>query len=542
MACQLTNNSNLDISDFEDTIQSLVSFSQDRFGFEKPPSLFLNSDTSNAADPLGKTAYYDPESQEIHIYVDERHPKDIMRSISHELIHHVQNLRGDLSGNHYHGEGYAQKDEHMREMEREAYEKGNLCFRDFEDKLKLDKTTYNEWRTNKMSLKEWKNNELFTLLSSKWGFGKNVVTEGKEITHMCALKVTHKESGQVGHPIKHTLTESGDISHYTVEFNKVIVENIAVENLDIMVQEEHTHKRDDEKPHSEEKPVVNEEELETADPLDLIVKQIRWYVEYDIEALKDFLSRSCTDLSEDNFNGLSERINQLSEEVSEQQFASINEIMTELKEGKSESVISEFDTDQSRLPQSAEEAAAQGYMYKKPETALDRAIRLGKRISPSQGDEGNYIIDLETYIKDNDPKNLTLSDNQIINGFVDENGGDIIKEEDTLVVDSEKNVPPDEMDELDESVERDLMQAIRALAADRSGTPEEDLRAAIKIMVDREIRRSKPEFKEKMKQYKAGQAAKAAEYAKGPQLEEETELEEDTLKEAIRKRFTRLLK
>jgi len=178
MACQITNNSNLDTSGFEDTMQQLVSFSQDRFGFEKPPALFLNSDPSNASDPLGKTAYYDPENKEIHIYVDERHPKDIMRSISHELIHHVQNLRGDLSGNHYHGEGYAQKDEHMREMEREAYEQGNLCFRDFEDKLKLDKTTYNEWRTNKMSLKEWKNNELFTLLSSKWGFGKNTITEG----------------------------------------------------------------------------------------------------------------------------------------------------------------------------------------------------------------------------------------------------------------------------------------------------------------------------------------------------------------------------
>ena len=262
MACQITNNSNLDISGFEDTIQQLVSFSQDRFGFEKPPALFLNSDPSNASNPLGKTAYYDPEAQEIHIYVDERHPKDIMRSISHELIHHVQNLRGDLSGNHYHGEGYAQKDKHMREMEREAYEEGNMCFRDFEDLKRENKTTYNEWRTNQMSLKEWKNNELFTLLSEKWGFGKNIITEEKEITHMCALKVTHKESGQVGHPYKHTLTESGDISHYSVEFNDVLVENIAVEDLDIMVQAEHMHAKKDEKPHAEDKPVVSEEELE----------------------------------------------------------------------------------------------------------------------------------------------------------------------------------------------------------------------------------------------------------------------------------------
>jgi hypothetical protein len=30
-----------------------------------------------------------------------------------------------------------------------------------------------------MSLKEWKNKELFTLLSNKWGFGKNTITEEK---------------------------------------------------------------------------------------------------------------------------------------------------------------------------------------------------------------------------------------------------------------------------------------------------------------------------------------------------------------------------
>ena len=81
---------------------------------------------------------------------------------------------------------------------------------------------------------------------------------------MCALKVTHKESGQVGHPIRHTLSESGHISHYTVEFENVIVENIAVENLDIIQQETHSHKRDDEKDHDKKKPIVREEELEEA--------------------------------------------------------------------------------------------------------------------------------------------------------------------------------------------------------------------------------------------------------------------------------------
>ena len=179
MSCQITNNSNLEIEGFEDMVQSLVSFSQDRFGFEKPPSLFINSDPQNAAKVLGKTAYYDPQSMQIHIYADDRHPKDILRSISHELIHHKQNLDGQLNGDHYHGEGYAQKDDHMRDMEKQAYLNGNMCFRDWEDGYKQKQTIYNEWRDKQMSLKEWKNNELFGLLADKWGFGKNLIKEGK---------------------------------------------------------------------------------------------------------------------------------------------------------------------------------------------------------------------------------------------------------------------------------------------------------------------------------------------------------------------------
>ena len=180
MACNIVNNSGSDISGFEEMIQSLVSFSQNRFGFEKPPTLFLNSDSSNASNPLGKTAYYDPERKEIHIYTTDRHPKDIMRSISHELVHHNQNYQGHFEGDHYSGQGYAQKDPHMRKMEQEAYLQGNMCFRDWEDGYKQKQQVYNEWRINTMSLKEWKNKELFGLLTEKWGFGKNTITEAKD--------------------------------------------------------------------------------------------------------------------------------------------------------------------------------------------------------------------------------------------------------------------------------------------------------------------------------------------------------------------------
>ena len=53
--------------------------------------------------------------------MDGRHIKDILRSISHELVHHMQNLRGDLDGDFDAGEGYAQKNQHLRNLEKEAY-------------------------------------------------------------------------------------------------------------------------------------------------------------------------------------------------------------------------------------------------------------------------------------------------------------------------------------------------------------------------------------------------------------------------------------
>ena len=159
-----------------------MPFAQKRMGFQKPPRVFLRDDPQNAQDPLGKTAYYDPAKMSVTLFTNGRHPKDIMRSLSHELIHHTQNCNGQFHDVGEMGEGYAQNDEHLREMERQAYEEGNLCFRDWEDSIK--DTIYNEslqkGAKNKMSLKDWKNNELSTLLTEKWGFSFNLLTESQE--------------------------------------------------------------------------------------------------------------------------------------------------------------------------------------------------------------------------------------------------------------------------------------------------------------------------------------------------------------------------
>ena len=168
-----------------DTIESLVKdfmpFAQKRMGFKNPPRLFLKKDASNAGNPLGRTAFYDPQESSVTLYITNRHPKDIMRSLSHELVHHTQNCRGDFNNIDEMGEGYAQNDEHLREMEREAYEKGNMCFRDWEDSVKYTiKYEHLQKGDNKMSTKDWKNKEIRGLLAEAWGFKFNTLQEFDE--------------------------------------------------------------------------------------------------------------------------------------------------------------------------------------------------------------------------------------------------------------------------------------------------------------------------------------------------------------------------
>jgi len=147
MKIKVKNRSMHDMSHMGSYLQSFLPYAQKRMGFNRPPTIFFDSDPENANNVLGKTGYYNPETDEIVIFVDKRHPKDILRSLSHELIHHSQNCRGDLDIE-VAGEttpGYAQSNAHMREMESEAYKLGNgLYFRDWEDSLKnqVEETNY----------------------------------------------------------------------------------------------------------------------------------------------------------------------------------------------------------------------------------------------------------------------------------------------------------------------------------------------------------------------------------------------------------------
>ena len=150
---KITNNTNRDMSNLIKTLESFIPYTQERLGYDKPFKVFFKSDVENSKNIFGKTAYYDPATMNVHVYVDGRHDKDMLRSISHEIVHHHQNCRGDFDGAFEVGEGYAQKSPHLRNMEAEAYLLGNgFLVRDFEDSAKLGESILMEWKENKKQI------------------------------------------------------------------------------------------------------------------------------------------------------------------------------------------------------------------------------------------------------------------------------------------------------------------------------------------------------------------------------------------------------
>ena len=124
--------------EYKQKFGELYKDAKDKFNIQNAPNLILKQDEENAEKVFGRTAYYDPEEFTIVVFITNRHPKDILRSFCHELIHHVQNERGDLKMGDASSPTYAQDDDHMREMEKEAYLEGNLLLIDDEDQFKYE--------------------------------------------------------------------------------------------------------------------------------------------------------------------------------------------------------------------------------------------------------------------------------------------------------------------------------------------------------------------------------------------------------------------
>ena len=93
-----------------------------------PKIKVISNDEENASSLLGKTAYYNPNDKSITLFTMDRHPKDILRSFAHEMIHHEQNLNGNLNN--------INTTNTNEDGESEAYQKGNMMLRNWEDSIK----------------------------------------------------------------------------------------------------------------------------------------------------------------------------------------------------------------------------------------------------------------------------------------------------------------------------------------------------------------------------------------------------------------------
>ena len=119
-----------------------------------PKIKIIDNDSENANGIFGSTAYYNPNECSITLYTLNRHPKDILRSYAHEMIHRIQDNEGRLKNV---TTTNTNEDDDLLELEKEAYLNGNITFRNWEDSLKnlkpvkevyfLDTEKYNRPRT-----------------------------------------------------------------------------------------------------------------------------------------------------------------------------------------------------------------------------------------------------------------------------------------------------------------------------------------------------------------------------------------------------------
>jgi len=230
-------------------VKSLLPYAQKQLGFNRPPVINFLDDEDNSQNALGKTGFYKPDDKSISIFITNRHPKDILRSVAHELVHYQQDCDGRLSQHlekELHDKRYAQNNPELRKFEEEAYLKGNMIFRDWEDNYKNQPTkririTMNESKirqvirklvseileeekhekeekqrtdiskvrdsakkslknrnvvaeeadSDNVPLNEWKNQELFGLLTNKFG----IISEAKDKMPMKQDKEDADEDG-----------------------------------------------------------------------------------------------------------------------------------------------------------------------------------------------------------------------------------------------------------------------------------------------------------------------------------------------------------
>lgn len=86
---------NIEVMSGKPLIEKFIDFVKNNLGIKNNLKIKLTT----SRDGLTTTAYYDLNNSEVCVYVKNRMIVDILRSIAHEMVHHHQKERGDLTGN-----------------------------------------------------------------------------------------------------------------------------------------------------------------------------------------------------------------------------------------------------------------------------------------------------------------------------------------------------------------------------------------------------------------------------------------------------------
>lgn len=128
------NRNNIPGWSFKDYLKSFLKYAIQHMNIQPLPRLILiKDDVKNAEEMLGMTGYYNPTDKSVTLFTLGRHPKDILRTLAHELVHHEQNLEDRLDHSQTTD---TNKDSKLSSIEDEAYLKGSRIFRHWEDQLK----------------------------------------------------------------------------------------------------------------------------------------------------------------------------------------------------------------------------------------------------------------------------------------------------------------------------------------------------------------------------------------------------------------------
>lgn len=120
--------------DYKSYIKSLANFMVDNGYTVRPlPKIRLSNVKQHGLFIM--TGYYDNEEGVITVFINGRHPKDVLRTVAHELIHHKQSEEGLLTSDISYDERLS-KNKDILPLEEEAYLKGNIAFRLWSDTFK----------------------------------------------------------------------------------------------------------------------------------------------------------------------------------------------------------------------------------------------------------------------------------------------------------------------------------------------------------------------------------------------------------------------